>query len=798
MKKIFLYGIVALFTICLSGYGFVSYMLNRSVPKKTGSVDLEYLKDEVKVFTDKWGIPHIYAKNQIDAYRVLGYTVASERLFQMDLMRRIASGRLSEILGEETLKIDHLLRKLRIRKTMEDYYEKNKSNLDPLMLESAQAFFDGVHQFMKTNPLPIEFTILGYEPEPFSIIDSMGVSGYMALSFAEGMIGDVLFSELAKDVPQDQLAQLRVGAKPYFEEYGFAKNSSFINKRKLLKTLIESSEFLNDFFFMFHGSNSWVISGKRTKSGKPLLANDPHIAYSNPSVWFEAHIHTPEWELYGHYLPLVPFAVLGHNKNKAWAVTMSEADDFDFFIEKTNPNNPDEVEYKGKWEKLTKETYQVKVKGKDKPVEGVVRISKHGPLLDGLEQSPKDKTIALSWSYYHPENDIMSAIYGLGQAKTLEDYKSAISKAAAPGLNISWVDQEGNIAWWMMGKIPKRAKGIDSDILLEGWHGKHEYLGYLSFEENPHQVNPESGIIISTNFKPLQEKYDYIDGYWQPAERMERLQELFKDKSILWDIEKTKAIQTDVKANSADQIKKILLASVSPQNDTEKEVVKYLKDWDSFSTVDSVGSAIYHVWGTYVMRHALLDEMGEDRFKGFSRLADYLHFYKVFIKDPSSPWWDNIKKPEKVIETREMIVEEAFHSMISYFKKKFGNNTKNWKWGDVHTVEYVHPIGKVKPFNHLFNIGPLPAPGSYSQVNNISFKRGSLNYESHLGPSTRRIIDLGNPLISYGILPTGNSGHVKSTHYDDQAKMYVDGKYRKQLLHIDDIKADSIGELTFK
>lgn len=792
--KIFKIFIITVLTILLTGFLYVQYKLNQAVPEKNGKIDLEFIKEKVEVYTDQMGIPHIYAQNEEDAYRTLGFIIASERLFQMDLMRRIASGRLSEILGKDFVKTDHLLRKLRIRKSMEDFYELNKNKIDPQIIKSAEAFFDGVHQFMQSSPLPIEFIILGYEPEKFSLIDAMGVSGYMALSFAEALVGDVLFSELAKDIPQDMVNQLRVGPKAYFDKNGISKNSSFINKRDFLRNILKTHDLLNEVFFMFQGSNSWVISGKRTKSGKPILANDPHIAYSNPSVWFEAHIHTPEWELYGHYLPLVPFAVLGHNKQKAWAVTMSEADDFDFFIEKIHPEDKNKVQYKNNWVDLKNEEYTIKVKGAE-DIKSSVRISPHGPILDDLEESPKDKSIALTWSYFHPENDVMSAFYFLGKAKNLNEYKAAIKRAAAPGLNISWIDDSGDIAWWMMGKIPKRVKGLQSDILLEGWHGKHDYLGYYSFEENPHSVNPENGIIISTNFKPLDKKYDEIDGYWQPAPRMERLLEIFKDKSKLWGLEELKEVQIDVWAQTEKDKRNILLQSVIAKSDFEKNILRELKNWNIYSDINSIGSTIYHVWSTFVMRNALIDEMGADRFKAFSKLADYLHFYSVLMNDPNSGWWDNIQRTDKVKESREMIIEESFQNMITFLTDKLGNDIKEWKWGKLHTVEYVHPIGKVKPFNLIFNIGPFPAPGSYSQVNNISFKRGSLNYESHLGPSTRRLIDLGNPLISYGILPTGNSGHVKSKHYDDQAKLYLEGNYRKQLLDLKEISSTAIGIL---
>lgn len=790
MKIIKISGLLIVFVL-FSAVGAYQYFVRRALPVESGEVQLKGLQSKVKVIKDKWGIPHIDAASEEDAYLALGYIMASERLFQMDLMRRIASGRLSEILGEKTIKVDTLLRKLRIRQTVDDYFERHGKTLNGKMVNLANQFFKGVQSYIENNPLPIEFVILGYEPEPFSIKDSMGVSGYMALSFAEGLVGDVLFSELSSKFPAKMVDELRVGPKSYFEKKGFAKNSSFLKTQNFMSEILETTEFLEEFFFMFHGSNSWVLSGKRSESGKPILANDPHIAYSNPSVWFEAHINTPTFELYGHYLPLVPFAGLGHNKDHAWALTMSEADDFDMYIEKVNPKNANQVLHKGKWVDLDIEEEIIKIKGRE-DLKIQVKRSPHGTILNGTDYELKDKTIALSWSYHHPDNHVMEAIFQLNRAITNDEHKKAISLAAAPGLNVSWVNKFGDIGWWVMGKIPKRPKGIASDILLEGWHGKHDYLGYLDFDENPHLVNPESGVIVSTNFKPTLSKYQHIDGYWQPSERYERVDDLLSKKEK-WNVEDIKKIQTDVKSLSAQEVLPTMLTEVeSLDSELEKKAYNTISKWDYNSTAESVGSALFYVWNTMTMREALIDDLGEKYFKALGRVADYWHFYKVFIMTEDSNWWDDSETDQK--ETRKYILTQSFKKTVSFLKNKFGSNINEWQWGKLHTLEFEHPLGKVKPLDKIFNIGPFNAPGSFSQVNNISFKRGTLKYDSHLGPSTRRIIDFANPEVSLGIIPTGNSGHIKSDHFDDQAELYIAGNYRKQLMNDSEIKKENYKE----
>ncbi|MGK0367442.1 MAG: penicillin amidase, partial [Thermoproteota archaeon] len=464
------------------------YLLRRGLPQTEGELMLKNLSKPVEVIRDSFGIPHIFAQSEVDAARTLGYVMASERLFQMDLMRRIGSGRLSEIIGKKTLEIDILMRKLQIRKAAVEYYKKNRQN--PELENYAAAFYEGVQQYIDNNSLPIEFVILGYKPEPFTIVDAMAVTGYMGLSFAEGMVGDVLFSKLASVLSKEMLNELRVGPTNYFERKGYSKSTAPYQDTELFSSILNTQEFLVDTFTMFHGSNSWVLAGSRTKSGKPILANDPHIAYSNPSVWFEAHIHTPNFELYGHYLPLIPFAGIGHNKEKAWAITMSEIDDFNLYIEKVNPKNKNQVMYKGKWKNL--ETYQevIKVKGQD-PVTVDVKVSEHGPLIDGTKFESKDHSISVKWTYHDSDNHAVETFYLLNRAKTLEEYKYAVSRASSPGLNISWVDQTGNIAWWTMGKTPEIKLGMATDVLLNGWDGNHEYDSYIGFENRPHSVNPD-------------------------------------------------------------------------------------------------------------------------------------------------------------------------------------------------------------------------------------------------------------------------------------------------------------------
>jgi penicillin amidase len=496
--------------------------------------------------------------------------------------------------------------------------------------------------------------------------------------------------------------------------------------------------------------------------------------------------------MYGHYLPLIPFAILGHNKEKAWALTMSESDDQDIYLEKIDFKKK-KVLYKNKWVPLKSYTEKIKVKGED-DVNVDIYVTPHGPLLDGTKYGRKGKSLSLKWTYHHPENHVIKSFYSLGRAKNLKDFKKAVSYGAAPGVNISWVDQQGNIAWWVHGKIPRRPKGVESDIVLEGWSGKHEYLGYLSIDEHPHQINPSSGVILSTNYRPQPKKFKNIKGYWQPSERFERLTSLLSSQEK-WSIEELKKVQTDQHVVFYQKQLPIMLSAIkNPKNDTQKEALNFLKKWDGSSDKDSVGSALFHTWAHYIGREALMDELESERYHLFTKISDYQHFYKRFLKSPNSSWWDDHNTDQK--ESREDIIKRAFEKALANLSNRIGGDVSDWKWGEIHTVEYAHPLGAVKPLNKIFNIGPFPSGGGSFQVDNMSVHRGDEKFKIKSGPSTRRLIDMKDPARSLGILPTGNSGHVRSPHFDDQAQMFLDLKYRDQLMNLEDIKAKKHSKLT--
>lgn len=776
-------GLLFVFVVLIVGIRM--WMLSL-LPPLEGKIKIPILSQKVDVYRDKWGVPHIKAGTELDALKALGFIMAQDRLFQMEVLRRVVNGELSEIFGKEALSADILLRKLRIKKAMEESIEHNR--LTEEFEVRANAFLEGVHIYVKTMPRPIEFVILQYDPKPFTIAEMLAITGYMSLSFAEGITADGLYSDLLKDFSKEMVSSMIVRPR--------SKNPSLISGMEKLpidqtsfqEKILDSLDVIHRFAGRFHGSNSWVLSPFRSQSGHALLANDPHIEFSNPGIWYEAHIDSPEYKIYGHFIPLIPFPIIGHDSLKAWALTMSEVDDMDLYVETFNPQNPKQVMFQKQWVDVHEYEEVIHVKS-SVPVKTNVVLTPHGPLIDETDYGLKEKHLSLKWSYHLKENQIWKTLFEISRAQNWEEFKTALSHATAPGLNVSWVDSSGNIGWHVMGKIPIRPQGVSGAFALAADSGDNEYEGYIPFEENPHDFNPPSGVILSTNFYPPYESKYPLEGYWQPSERNLRLTELLSSKQK-WTLEELMVVQTDTKVLSAKAFLPILVKVIEKRTDLmSSKIVTILKQWDFYASKNSLGATIYFQWIMNIAQLAWIDDMGKDRFKAYARVSDFWHFFKFFFFSPDHPWWDD-RETRLNKESPEQIMMIAYEHTIKTLQKKIGNDPTQWRWGLVHQIVYKHFLGQVWPLDLFFNLGPFPSSGSFDTVNNMYQGRIDQNFAITLGPSTRRLIDMGQPDKSWGILPTGNVGQFMSRYYCDQAQMFLNHEYRFQLMDIDLVKND--------
>ena len=780
LKKKYLFVFLFLFMVIIS----TIFFLRSSLPKTSGVIDLPDISDPVKIIRDRWGVPHIYAGNEEDAHIALGYVLASDRLFQMDIYRRLSKGTLSEIFGNDTLKLDTLFRTLRFRSHMVKHYNKKKEGMNPKMLKLLEAFIKGINYYIENETLPYEFTLLRYSPLKFDVEDAFAFTGYMGMMFSTALNQEILFEKLLKRYSREMIEVLRTNST-----INSSTDNSFSYKSININFLVDALDGLAK-FSQFEGSNAWVLSSKRSKSGRPILANDPHIGFSLPGIWYEAHIDTPQYKIYGHFLPIIPFPILGHNESYGWGLTLSYTDDMDIYREILNKDKT-KVKFKNKWVNTSKYTEKIKIKGKITKKLDLI-LTPHGPLLDHVLDG---ENLSLKWSFYDDDNLPMDALYGLGHAKNVDDFKNAISKASSPGLNILYADQN-NIGWWVLGKIPIRNKNSTPDFVLNGANGLDEYIGYISFEDKPSQYNPKSGLIVSANYRPFGKK-SKIFGNWGPPNRYLLISSLLgkKDK---WDLEELKEIQTKNQDYSTRFELSVLLQSINDklaQNPQYLEINNLLKVWNHISSKESVPAAIFHRWRRENIR-LILDELTPDELKMYCKLESKDYFYKRLLQLPQNRWWDrqNTKKVEKLDD----ILLMGFENTLKYFTARFGKKISDWKWGKIHTLEYIHPLGINFPLNLIFNLGPYEVPGGYNQINNMRDTQCSNEITVKAGPSTRRLIDFSNPKISYGILPLGNSGHMLSKNFNDQVDLFISGRYRQQIMDKEIIIKDNVGVLTLK
>ncbi len=790
MKRVFtVLGL--LIVVLLAGVGWYVYSKQ---PTRQGQVELRNLQGSVSVRYDERGVPHIRAENETDLYRALGYVHAQDRLFQMEAMRRLARGELAEVLGPKLLDTDKLFRSLRIRERAASYV----ASLDKQSpaWKGLQAYLDGINQYQDTHAAPIEFDVLGIPKRPFTAEDSISVAGYMAYSFAAAFRTEPLLTYVRDQLGAGYLNVFDLEWQPKgVLVNGHAKPAPALaaGDWKDLNALARLSEqaLIDNGLPQFEGSNAWVIAGSRSQSGKPLLAGDPHIRFSVPSVWYEAQLSAPGFELYGHHQALVPFAFLGHNLDFGWSLTMFQNDDLDLIAEKVNPDNPNQVWYRGQWTDMVVTQQQINVKGQS-PVTLTLRQSPHGPIVNDALGTAAGKTpIAMWWAFLETPNPILEGFYQLNRADTLAKARAAAAKVQAPGLNLVYANAKGDIAWWASALLPKRPAGVRPEFILDGSSNQADKDGFYPFSANPQEENPARGYIVSANFQPVSPTGMEIPGYYNLADRGQQLNRQLADKSVKWTNEANQKLQLGTATGYGPRLLAPLLPVLREvvSDPAQLKLVEQLAQWPGDYPLDSVSATVFNQFLYDLADAAMRDELGNDFFDTLlsTRVIDAA--LPKLAANADSPWWDNRSTPNK--ETRVDIVRAAWQASMQHLKLTLGDNSAEWKWGAAHTLAHGHPLGQQKPLERIFNVGPFAAPGSHEVPNNLSAKIGPAPWPVTYGPSTRRLVDFADPAHGLTINPVGQSGVPFDSHYDDQAEAYVDGMYVQAHFNDEEVTANT-------
>lgn len=784
-RRTFLLKLAAVaFILVIATAGTGAWIFHNAEAKRSGTLRLQGLEEPVRVYYDTWGVPHIDAQNDPDAYRALGYLHAQDRLFQMDLLRRIGGGRLSELFGHESFATDRFFRTLGISRYARDYAERMERNADAPHVQLVRAYQDGINQYIDKGHVPVEYRLLLSKPDYFSMADIAHIMGYMAYSFAEAFKTDALVDHVRGTLGERHMQDL-VPNWPDSKPPAAPPAQSAALLTPLLKQIAHVEKQLPAGQFL--GSNAWAINASRSASNAPMLANDPHIGFSVPATWYEAHIRTPSHEVYGHFLAGLPFALLGQTRHHAWGLTMLMNDEVDFYRERVHPERPDQVWADNRWHKLRLHEEVIKVRGQE---DRLIRLrsSRNGPIIndrpDAPEQEGDRRPVSLFWTFLNPDSDSTEAFYGFSRANTMTEFEAAAAKHWSPGLNVVYADVEDNIASWAIGRMKRWPKSNNSFALLSGGSDRDNFLGYQPFALNPRTVNPPEGHVFSANH-PYEKNNPrrLVPGYYAPPERAHRLAELLTSEQPM-DQTYFRQIQLDTRRSQSLAMIRDAQPLLSDQLLREglrapaARAAELIEQWDGSFDRSSVAATIYQRWHEQLMRALFADELGEQyEFFKNTHMAEK-SLLSLYWK-PASPWWDNRQQPS--LDGRQAAIEHAWISTIEALSEQFGTDVDSWKWERAIRLQHTHPLAGRLPLGRLLNSDPVPVDGSRESINNMTFDLEQDVYKVSAGPSTRRLVDLGNLDGTLGILPLGQSGNPFDQHYDDQAVLFNEGRYRTQL-----------------
>lgn len=787
--KKFLTGItIIIVLILIAGFAYLNHIKTKSLPDYNEDIRLEGISGKVEVFRDSFAIPHIYAENEIDLYTAVGYIMAQDRLWQMDLLRRATSGRLSEIFGKDLAEVDLLFRALRIKEKSELVLSKSNDNLKA----SLNAFCNGVNQLIKENAkqLPPEFSLLKYRPEKWLPEHSLNLIGYMAWDLAGGWDEEVFLHQLKDKIDEvliDELIPDETIQKSYIHPDFQLANE----KTKIQANLLRRTKILEDLgLTIFNASNNWAVSGKKSLTGKPILANDMHLGLSIPGIWYQMHqVIKGKLNVTGVSLPGQPMIVAGHNDKIAWGFTNVMVDNCDFYLETINPDNPDQYLFNGSFKNLIIRKEIIYTKEGD-TLELFNKFTHRGPIVSEFK-GVKDKIVSMRWTGNDYSNEFRT-IYLLNRAGNWDEFKTAIETFTAVCQNVVYADIEGNIGLYSVIGLPIR-KG-DGISILPGETDEFDWKGKVPFEDLPHTYNPECGYVISANNRTTGPDYPYyISSWYDLPYRFDRIYEMINKKEKLSTDDFIK-IQTDQKSKMAEAFNSLFIKAIDKTNfedELETKVFDILKNWDHIMAADSRGASIFELLYYNVVKELTIDELGEELFNELSGKKILMKSLMENIrKNNHSAWTNNITSNKT--ENLKDIITSAFRKTVKNLSEKLGSDPEKWSWGNLHKITLYHPIGKVKLPAKLLNLnrGPFPVGGSYHTVCPYTYPY-PIPDAVDWGASHRHIYSLSDWNNSLTVIPTGTSGIPASKYYCDQTELYVKNKYHKDYFSIDLIEKSS-------
>jgi penicillin amidase len=735
--------------------GFYLY-LRSALPQTDGRIVLTGPRAEIRVERDVDGVPHIIARDDEDLAFGLGFVHAQERLFQMELQRRYGAGRLAEILGPQAVTIDRQMRVLGLYRAA----EAEIAFLSPEMNRALEAYAAGVNAFLtsRRGALPPEFLLLRFSPEPWRPADSLVWGKLMAVQLGGNYRGELLRARLARTISAADLAFL-------YPEYPKDAPTTLAEMVRIYRRLALDPLYgaLPAIVGPNYASNNWVVDGKHSASGKPLLANDPHLAFGAPGFWYLARLTTPQHEIAGGTVAGVPLVVIGHNERIAWGFTTTTADVEDLFIEKIDPADPGRYLTPQGSAPFATRHETIFVKGAP-AVDILIRETRHGPVLsDALSPSAADPgfVLALAATFTIPDDRGAEAIWQIDRASDWASFRAALQNFVGPMQNMVYADVDGTIGFIAPGLVPIRRNG-DGWMPVPGWTGEYDWTGFIPFAALPSGVNPPSGHFVSANNKVVPDTYPYfISRDWDLPNRAERIEALLAAVPVQTPTASV-SIQADTLSLMAQHLVPLMTRLVEPGPDAA-EAIERLRRWDFRMDMDKVEPLLFTAWLREFSRSILFGRFGD-------AVADYWDLKPrvmeaVLTERPE--WCDDPKRPGE--QSCAMRLAEALEAALARLRRDYGDDMTNWQWGRAHVALFANPVFSRIPVLRDWFDPSIPTPGAYDTLNRgpSTIRDEASPFEQRFGAGLRMIADLSSPADARMITTPGQSGDPLSTHYAD-------------------------------
>jgi penicillin amidase len=808
--------IVSLAIIGLAFISFAVKIMMSSLPPEFEEFKSDKIAKEVEMYRNDYGLPFIVSDSERDMFFMLGYSQAQDRLWQMDYLRRSAKGELSQIFGADKLVYDKFIRSFDVEK----YAKACWRVMGPESRSALTAFSEGVNLFIDKHKkkLPLEFASLDYIPEKWDPVDCISIYKMSALQLSPGFRQDLLMGEIADKFGIDKAKALipkYPETAPYvYERAPAAKAKTATDSAQISKPAnLASKRGLGEFYKAFAaqldsmglnntslGSNAWAINKMSDSKAKAVLANDPHLTLTNPSVWYQAKLSSPNYNAIGMMLVGTPLMLIGRNDNISWGIANSMADDFDYFFEKTDPKDSKKFIADSASRKFKFAIDTIKIKSKPDYVYYKRYATRSCVISDFYIDNKyaakkgnnyKPQSIANADDFYEkycitfkwtgqPPSDEVSALYSINKAKSWEQFKNGVRRFKSPAFNFLYADKQGNIGALLSGTIPVRKEGCNPNLPNPGWLSSADWSGTLPSEEMPEALNPEQKHIIAANNKLFHTKSTFISNYWDNPSRATRIDSLL-NQVYSYSARDAQIMQYDLLSPYAlqvlDKLIPVLNKSYSGLTLTEKQALERLKKWDGIMHADVPSSAIFNEVYMQLLKMAFLDDLGETYFSKYISMQNFASTRLMeLLENPNDQFVVNYRNQN--IKTIESLLIYAFRAAIDNLQTTFASmNPVDWKYGNLHYLELKHPLAGNPLLRPSFTMERFRMGGNFTTINNTAYD-ASKSYEASVGASCRFISDMGEPYV-YLSIPGGVSGQLYSANFADQMQLWVFGGYVK-------------------